>query len=250
MRYLFLAVSMLVLSTIAGCVWPPDSTPTGYNNNTTYYSGFIVRHISERTLSGTESLVTLVSPASEIADYYYSYYYPDSIRYIIVNGDTAYRRPVYLLPAVYDSSAPYRVDGTANFVTIVYPSFTISDTTYEGSLFAQITAPAYGDTVSRVTDALFSYQTNTSQYSYPSGSFSITDSVSFYSQALNYGNMGTLDFPVNDLASFHPGTLWADLKVLSNNQNDGVFISSGPPYYQIYLSHEVDLDRIVAYPLK
>ena len=81
---------------LSGCV-----TPAYYE----YDAAFDVHRISERSLSGAESIVTIVSPivSSDSAKAY-----PDSLRYIIVNGDTAYRHSVSALTPVFDSAAAER----------------------------------------------------------------------------------------------------------------------------------------------
>jgi hypothetical protein len=230
-RFRLIAI-LLPLGLLAGCVWPPDSTqlPNPYYNQE--YASYLVQHISERSLAGVEQTITLVSPDNS----YYSY--SDSVRYILVNGDTAYSHPVISMPPVYDSSAPYHVDGSANFVTVVFPSSSITDTNFVSNLTIQITAPPYGDTISRLNDALFGYRAN-SDFSY-TGTFQITDSVLYYSQSLNL-NTGAVDFPVTEVQTFKPGTIWASLSFLGFLNNDG---------YNVPGNHALEVERIVAYPLR
>jgi hypothetical protein len=239
MRHHLLAIPILFLGLLAGCVWPPDSTATGNNQGNNYpnYSSFYVHRISQRSLSGAETLVTIVSP-----DYYNTFEaYPDSVQYIVVNGDTAYRHPVIPFPPVYDSAAPYHLDGSVNFVTIVYASTSITDTTYDADLLAQITEPTPGDTIQRTSDAIFGFQTEVQSSSSQSATLQLTDSVQFYPRSVESNN-GTIDFPYYDLETFQPGTLWADLQLVEteyvNNYN-----------YEYQNQRVVTLDRIIAYPL-
>ncbi len=247
MRYLFLAIPILFLGLLGGCVWPPDSTATGNNqeNIYPYNAGYDVHRVSQRSLGGVETIATTVSPYDE----YYSSSYPDSVRYILVNGDTAYRHPVIALPPVYDSAVPYHVDGSANFVTLIYSSLSITDTSYENGLTAQITAPKYGDTIQRSTDAIIGFDiTNSSTSNFQSGSIQLTDSLNPYSQPIYYEyTSSSVDFPSNDIASLQGNTVWADLH-FTEEANDNVYApTSYDNYSTIY--REVEIDRIVAYPL-
>jgi hypothetical protein len=244
MRHSLLALSILLLSTISGCVWPPDSTDVYNNQYYPYNAGFDVHRVSQRSLTGVETVATTISP------YYNSYYYSDSIRYILVNGDTAYRHPVIALPPVYDSAVPFHTDGSANFVTFVYSSLTFTDTSYESGLTALITAPKPGDTTQRASDLLVSYQTNNgATANNQNGYVQITDSSHFYTQTLNYTYSGTLDFPTSEMGIFQGNTLWIDLH-FTEVASDEVHIVN-PNLYSNYISvqREVDIDRIVAYPL-
>ena len=244
MRYSLLALSILVLGSISGCVWPPDSTDVNNNQYYPYNAGFDVHRVSQRSLTGVESVATTISP------YYTSYYYSDSIRYILVNGDTAYRHPIISLPPVYDSTVPFHVDGSANFVTFVYSSLTFTDTSYESGLSAQITAPKPGDTVQRSADLLVSYETNSgATANNQSGYIQITDSSHFYTQTLNYTYSGTLDFPTSEVGIFQGNTIWIDLH-FTEEASDNVRIVN-PNFYNNYINvqREVDLDRIVTNPL-
>jgi hypothetical protein len=245
MRYLFFAIPILFLGVLAGCVWPPDSTPTGnIQQNFPYNSGYDVHRVSQRSIAGVESVVTTIAPYNE--EYYP--YNTDSVRYILVNGDTAYRHPILALPPVYDSAVPFHVDGAANFVTLIYYSFSITDTSYENALTAQITSPKYGDTIPRSTDLFIGFQSNSSTTSNSeSGYITITDSALSYSLYTDNENTGTLDFPSNDLESFQGNTLWADL-YFREVASDNIY---APNSYGNYneIQREVDVDRIVAYPL-
>ena len=248
MRFLFLAIPILLLGFFGGCVWPPDSTATGNNqqNIYPYNAGYDVHRVSQRSVTGVETIATTVSPYDQ--DYPY---YPDSVHYILVNGDTAYRHPVITLPPVYDSAVPYHVDGSANFVTLVYSSLSITDTSYENGLTVQITKPQYGDTIQRTTDIIMGFNIqNSGTANFQNASLLLTDSLNPYSQPIYYTyatTTGTLDFPSNDIASFQGNTVWADLH-LTEEANDNVYT---PTYYDNYstIYREVNVDRIVAYPL-
>ncbi len=248
MRHLLFAIPILFLSALAGCVWPPDSTPTGNNQQIFPYNpGYDIHRVSQRSISGVESIATTISPYGLE---YYTSQYPDSVRYILVNGDTAYRHPIITLPPVYDSAVPYHLDGSANFVTLVYSSLSITDTSYENGLTAQITAPKYADTVPRTSDLLIGFQTyasSSASSNYEDGYVEITDSALSYSQSLENEYTGALDFPSNDLESFQGNTVWINLH-FTEVANDDVFV---PNYYDNYyeIEREVDVDRIVAYPL-
>ncbi len=246
MRYSLLAISVLFLGSISGCVWPPDSTLVGINQP--YYpndAGFVVHRVSERSLVGVESIVTTISPYTLVN---YSPYYPDSVHYIIVNGDTAYRHPIITLPPIYDSAVPYHVDGSANFVTLAYSSLSITDTSYENGLTVQITSPNFGDTIPRSTDALIRYNiANSGTANFQSASVTLTDSINSYTQPIDYVYSNSVDFPSNDLATFQTGTLWVHLNLIEA-ANDNV---SYPNYYgeYYYMQRQVNFDRVVAYPL-
>jgi hypothetical protein len=247
MRHLFFAIPILFLGILAGCVWPPDSTPTNFQQYYPYNAGFDVHRVSQRSLSGIESVVTTISPYN--TENYYPYY-ADSVRYILVNSDTAYRHPIITLPPVYDSAVPYHIDGSANFVTLVYPSFSITDTSYENGLSAQISSPKYGDTVQRSSDLLVGYEANSGTSSNnQNGYIQITDSARFYTLSFDYEYNGTLDFTSNDLITLQGNTVWADLH-FTEFANDNIYMAN-PNYYGEYYSfqRQVDLDRIVAYPL-
>jgi hypothetical protein len=227
-------------------VWPPDSTPTGNNQGIFPYNpGYDVHRVSQRSLAGVESIATTISP---YVLEYYTPSYPDSVRYIIVNGDTAYRHPFISLPPVYDSAVPFHVDGSANFVTLVYSSLSITDTSYENGLTAQITSPKYGDTVLRSNDMLVGYETYSSSTASLENSFlTITDSALSYSQSTDNDYTGALDFPSNDLESLQGRTVWVDLHLTEEAYNEVYTPNYYDNYYEFY--REVDVDRIVAYPL-
>jgi hypothetical protein len=242
MRHLLFGMSFLALGALAGCTWPPDSTPVPYTPRPYLY--YNVHCISQRSVSGVESVVTIVLP-------YESYYYgaapeSDSLRYILVNGDTAFRHPTISSSIVYDSAAPYKIDGSENIVELVYPSISINDTSYVTDLNAQITSPPYGDTILRTSDAIFGY--STSLYS---AEFQVSDSLNFYPQSIdaqNYNNSvglysGAVDIPVNEMEIFRPGTLWADLTVSGT-------IESNVQYKGESFESAIQLDRIIAYPLR
>jgi hypothetical protein len=220
---------------LSGCV-----TPAYYE----YDAAFDVHRISERSLSGAESIVTIVSPivSSDSAKAY-----PDSLRYIIVNGDTAYRHSVSALTPVFDSAAPYHTDGTINYVALVYDSLTIRDTTYETGFSAAITAPPYGDTIQTANDAIFSFQSIAGSANPLSCFMEISDSSSFYSNDIVLGAIGTVDFPASSLKTLQPGILWADLRVAESATD---YFITNIQYYEIIVEHQVDLDRIVAYHLR
>jgi hypothetical protein len=219
---------------ISGCV-----TPAYYE----YDASFSVHRIFERSLSGVESVVTIVSPtvSSDSAKAY-----PDTLKYIIVNGDTAYRHPVPTLSPVFDSAAPYHTDGTINFVTLVYDSLTILDTTYEAGLTATINAPMYGDTIQRANGLNVSYQTNAGSASSLRCFLQISDSSTFYSNDVLLGSTGTIDFPASNLAALHSGILWADLQV---GESATDYFITYITYYEIIVEHQVIMDHIVAYAL-
>ena len=227
----FLAVVTTLLS---GCV-----TPAYYE----YDASFSVHRISERSLAGVESVVTIVSPtvSSDSAKAY-----PDTLRYIIVNGDTAYRHPVPALSPVFDSAAPYHTDGTINFVTLVYDSLTILDTTYESALSSAITAPPYGDTIERARGVNVSYQSSAGSASSLRCFLQISDSSTFISNDILLGSSGTINFPSSNLTTFKPGTLWSDLQT---GESATDYFITYITYYEIIVEHQVITDRIVAYPL-
>jgi hypothetical protein len=232
MRNIFFAIPVLALGLLAGCVWPPDSTQVPE-----YYPPYIsydIHRISQRSLAGVETVSTVVSP-------YTNEYgtYPDSLLYILVNGDTAFRHPTITSSPVFDSSAPYRFDGSYNIVSFVFPSASIFDTSYVSNVTAQITSPPYGDTIKRATDALFAYQLGADGYG---GTFQITDSINYYSQQLESYNE-SIDFPVNEMETLRAGTLWANLEVETEAE-------SANTYYEYVQDRTVELDRIVAYPLQ
>ncbi|HEY3876166.1 MAG TPA: hypothetical protein VGM92_11875 [Candidatus Kapabacteria bacterium] len=230
-------VLLLALAGVSGCVWAPNSTEVSYPGNPySFETGFLVHRISQRSIAGTESVQTVVSP-------YYSAY-PDSTLYLIVNGDTAYRHPILLFPPSYDSSAPYRVDGSANIVQLVYPSFSISDTSYDQEFSAQITAPAYGDTIYRAKGVLIGVTVMPGSTSGYGNSFvELTDSNYFYSQSLDYEFNTTASFPSNELETFTGNIAWADLHFTEISEDYPIY----PNSYSF--RREVDVDRIVAYPL-
>jgi hypothetical protein len=239
MRYILFAIPILFLGFLGGCVWPPDSTPTGNNQQNYYYNAaYDIHRISERSLSGSESVITLVSPL--ISNSSNQYYY-DSIRYIIVNGDTAYRRPTVLSPSVLDSAAPYKFDGSLNVVTLIFPSSSVTDTSIVYIVAPQITSPVYGDTIQRTSDAFFGYQTDVSSYGW---TFQVSDSVNYFPQSIYNSNStrGTIDVPENELQTLQPGTLWADLTVSAS-------VASYNTSYFDNFERTAELERVVAYPL-
>jgi hypothetical protein len=230
-----LAIPVVMLTALAGCVWAPDSKTPTYNE-VPYYT-YAVHRIAERSILGVESIVTIVTPQID-EDVYAP---EENLQFILVNGDTAYRHPVLVLPPVFDSSAPYHIDGTANFVTLVFPTSSIIDTSYVTSGTPLITAPAFGDTIVRASDGIFGYQTNTAERY----SLQVTDSIHFYSQFLD-SSAGFIDFPATEMETFQQGTMWADLNVYG-------IIEPGN-YDENYANYEIDrnltIDRIVAYTLR
>ncbi len=229
-------ISLLAASRfLAGCV-----TPAYYE----YDASFTVHRILERSLSGTESAITIVAPtiSSDSAKAY-----PDTLKYIIVNGDTAYRHLVPGTLPIFDSAAPYHTDGTINYISLVYDSLTILDTTYETALSASITAPTYGDTIQRSNGVNIGYQSTAGSASSLRCFVQISDSSNFLSNDVLLGSTGTVDFPASSLASLKPGTLWADLQIGESATDYFITYIS---YYEIVVEHQVIEDRIVAYPLQ
>lgn len=225
----------LAVAVISGCV-----TPAYYE----YDASFSVHRISERSLAGVERVVTIVSPtvSSDSAKAY-----PDTLKYIIVNGDTAYRHPVPALSPVFDSATPYHTDGTINYIALVYDSLTILDTTYENALSSAITAPTYGDTIQRANGVNVGYQSNAGSASSLRCFLQISDSATFLSNDVLLGSSGTINFPASNIAPLKPGTLWADLQI---GESAADYFITYITYYEIIVEHQVILDRIVAYPLR
>jgi hypothetical protein len=220
---------------LAGCV-----TPAYYE----YDASFSVHRISERSLAGVESVATIVSPtiSSDSAKTY-----PDTLKYIIVNGDTAYRHLDPGTPPIFDSAAPYHTDGTINYVSLVYDSLTILDTTYENALSASITAPSYGDTIQRANGVNVGCQTTAGSASSLRCFLQISDSSIFLSNDVLLGSSSTVNFPASSLAPLKPGTLWADLHI---GESATDYFITYITYYEIIVEHQVVEDRIVAYPLE
>ena len=166
----------------------------------------------------------------------------DSLHYLLVNGDTAYRHPIFSLPPLLDSSAPYHLDGSANFVTFVFPSTSFVDTSYVSSGLPKITDPALDDTLSKTSEAVFHYQLNNANYF----TFQITDSNNFFKQQYDTA-IGTNIFPASELDSLRSGTVWADLTAFG-------IIEPGPSSVTHQGGYDVsrylEIDRIVAYDLK
>ncbi len=226
---------VIVSALLSGCV-----TPAYYE----YDASFSVHRISERSLAGVERVVTIVSPtvSSDSAKAY-----PDTLKYIIVNGDTAYRHPVPTLSPVFDSAAPYHIDGTINYVTLVYDSLSILDTTYETALSSAITAPPYGDTIERSSGVNVSYQSTAGSANSLRCFLQISDSSTFISNDVILGSTGTINFPASNVAVLKPGTLWADLQI---GESATDYFITNITYYEIIVEHQVIMDRIVAYPLQ
>jgi hypothetical protein len=238
MRPLIFALLCGLTLAYSGCVWPPDDTevPIPYNNVQSVY--LAVHRISERTIAGQESVITIISP-----DYADATSGTDSVQFIIVNGDTAYRHPVSALPPSYDSAAPYHIDGTANFVTFVFPSFSLRDTSYESDIIAAIIQPPYGDTLQRMSDVPFGFQTSVETSYIQSATLEVTDSLQSYNEPIET-NTGTIDVPYNEMETFQPGTLWAELHLVNIVES----YNSNNYYYENV--RRIMLDRIVAYPLR
>jgi hypothetical protein len=227
----------LLLLVLAGCIWQPDPT-----QNPIFYSdvSFDAHVVSYRSLDGTEHTITAINPAFDgdiYGDFEYNGLLADSVRYIVVNGDTAYRHPSSQSPKVYDSSSTYHIDGSRNIVTLVFPGYSLNDTNYD-SLVAQITSPPPGSTLGRTTDGLFTFQTDLVDISGLSGSMQLTDSngISFTNQLLGFVDTGTVDFTYNQMTEFNPGNLWAVLH-LDYYDEDSPF----------YTERHTALDRIIAY---
>ncbi len=233
------AVVLFALFVVTSAMFSGCVTPAYYE----YNASFNVHRISERSLSGVERVVTIVSPtvSSDSAKAY-----PDTLRYIIVNGDSAYRHPVPSLLPVFDSVAPYHTDGTINFVTLVYDSLTILDTTYESNLTALIEAPPYGDTIQRANGVNVSYQTSAGSANSLRCFLQISDSSIFISDDVLLGSTGTINFPASNLTAMHSGTLWADLQI---GESATDYFITYITYYEIIVEHQVIMDCIVAYPL-
>ena len=123
---LFLAIPILLLGFLGGCVWPADSTATGNNqqNIFPYNAGYDVHRrfpaICHRRgkrwlppfLLMIRNTIRLVSRFRSL----HSRQWRKSVR----------RHPILTLPPVYDSAVPYHVSGSANFVTLVYSSLSKS----------------------------------------------------------------------------------------------------------------------------
>ncbi len=230
------ALGLLLSTSLAGCVWAPD--PTVIPEVNYQPASFSIHIVSERSVAGTERVTTVVEPYLNNNNYLYEGY-NDSVEYIIVNGDTAYRHPVPTQPPVFDSSAMYHVDGTLNYVTMVFPSFTTTDTTYESDFMDSITAPRFGTTIHRDSDAYFSYEIN-SGYDYASMQLQITDSIEHFDESLDEGS-GSIDVPMNEMQLFQPGTLWVELHFSETEPLD---------HTEYSIDRQITLDRIVAYPLQ
>jgi hypothetical protein len=218
-----------------GCV-----TPAYYE----YDASFTVHRILERSISGTESAITIVTPTISGDS---AKAYPDTLKFIIVNGDTAYRHLIAGTQPIFDSAAPYHTDGTINYVTLVYDSLTILDTTYETALSSSITAPPFGDTVQRGNGVNVGYQSTAGSASSLRCFLQISDSSTFLSNDVLLGSGGTIDFPASSLALLKPGTLWADLQI---GESATDYFITYITYDEIVVEHQVILDRIVAYPLQ
>lgn len=219
----------------SGCV-----TPAIYE----YDASFDVHQISERSQSGAERIFTIVSPTVSSDS---SRAYPDTLKYIIVNGDTAYRHAAPGLAPVFDSAAPYHTNGAINFISLVYDSLTILDTTYETNLEAAITAPTYGETIHRANGVNIGYQSSAGSSSSLRCFLQISDSLTFYSNDVSLGRSGIIDYPASDLKSMKAGTLWADIEVGASATD---YFITYIQYYDIVVEHRVVIDRIVAYPLE
>jgi hypothetical protein len=242
MKVLLLA-SVCISLAFGGCVWTADSVPITPVPTALPYQ---VHIISKRLLDGTEQIATIIAPIAPTYAYSYEYYYLnlyDSVRYIIVNGDTAYRHPVSFFPAVYDSAASYHFDGTANIVTFVYDAKSITDTSHQNFTFGSITWPESASPILRDTDLIVNYRMPASNFAYLSGILEVTDSITNVVE--NIGNdVGRTYVSKEEMKRFKGGMLWVIL-------HESAEESEGPnyPYYN-YLDHYIYYDRMVAYALQ
>ncbi|MDP4198988.1 MAG: hypothetical protein Q8922_06545 [Bacteroidota bacterium] len=226
----------LSLTVVAGCVWAPQSelVPSPFIG-----IDYQVQQTRSRSLDGAEHTATIVTPVSQYAEYGYNSS-GDSVLYIIVNGDTAYRHPVSGMPPQVDSAAPFHLDGTLNTVVIIYPSAARADTTYPSGFLADIASPAIGDTLSRTEDVSFTVRTQILEHPFVSGNFNLTDSIGNFSILVNTDQQ-QIGVTASKLAGFRPGTVWAELHLhyyLYDDWTTNNHLSS------------VRVDRIVPYILK
>lgn len=223
----------LFLLALAGCVWPPtsDVAPPAYRDDLS----FSVHQTINYRVAGGADTTNVVWPTS----YYSGYYdYIDSVRYIIVNGDTAFRHPSHSNAPVLDSSVRYFIDGRQNVVSMIFTTNSRTDTISESGLQAGITAPAIGDTILRDSAATWYYATD----EFTPGSYNmlvtVTDSLHPYSEATT-SDVGSIEFRAGELTRFRSGPLWVMLRVTSHYNG-----------YYYYTQRTVLVDRVVPYVLK
>jgi hypothetical protein len=240
MKVLLIA-SMCIVLAFGGCVWTADSVPITPEPTALPYQ---VHLISKRLIDGTEQRATIIAPLPLEYPYEYNYpYYYDSVRYIIVNGDTAYRHPVAIFPAQYDSAAPFHFDGTANVVTFIYGSTSVTDTSNESFTPGSITWPTAGTTISRDTNLTVNFREPSDNFVSITGRVEITDSIT---NDIEYASVdvGSVEFEADQMMRFGGNIIWV---ILHENVQE-VQGQSYPNYQSI--DHSITFDRLVAYSLK
>ena len=237
-------VSVFLAFAIGGCVWTADSVPVTPPAPPLPYQ---VHLISKRMLDGSETMTTVVSPMLSYYPYEYGYYNEyDSVRYIIVNGDTTFRHPIQAFPAVSDSSAPYRFDGTPNYVTFVYDRSTATDTSKITFGPASITWPVQGSTIQRDTFLTVNYREPTNDLSYNFLTIEVTDSitnfVSHFTGVSGSQDVGRIDIDESYMSAFKGNTLW----VILHEQAESIYDRD----YYADRYHLIVFDRMVEYSLQ
>src|SRR5437879_428440 len=106
-------IPVVLIVAVSGCVWPPD--PHTLTAPLDLVS-FDVHKTTNRWLNGSDHVTTIVTP--DYADYYFYGGTTDTARYIIVNGDTAYRHLGDYSPT-YNTNVIYHTDGSPNTIIIV-----------------------------------------------------------------------------------------------------------------------------------
>ncbi|GEM_PF-5031999 len=229
--------SLLLLAVIVvygGCVWPPNPQEFPPNGVMLYD----VHYVSQRWPDGSEHASTIVSPDLYDLDPYVTL---DSLQYIIVNGDTVYRNLGSTVPAIYNSAAPYHLDGKQNIVTLVFPYHLQIDTSFETGFTAVITSPRPGDTLLRDTATSFTCHTQDAEaQSNIQAQILVTDSNLLLKQFINLG-FDSFEIPSDQMSAFRGATLWANIQLDEN------FFGYGTAPHN---RGHVTIDRIVAYPLK